>query len=196
MSKRQTTREHILTTAFDVASTEGLDSLTIGQLAKAAGMSKSGVFSHFNSKENLQVAVIEFAGQLFVERVIQPARIEAPDSIEKKLRVLLKHWLEWNQSFQGSCMFLDAWKDKANADSPLQSALQALTRHWLEYLAVQIDKAKSQGEFKPSLDTWQGVYRLYGNYLSCHLFHSLALETDDRQRFWQGIEDMFTEWRV
>ncbi|MGF1684533.1 TetR/AcrR family transcriptional regulator [Photobacterium minamisatsumaniensis] len=196
MNKRQATREHILATAFDVASTDGLDSLTIGQLAKAVGMSKSGVFSHFNSKENLQVAVLEFAGKMFVERVIQPARIDAPDNIEQKLRILLKHWLEWNQSFQGSCMFLDAWKDNVETDSTIQIALQALTRRWLDYLASQIDKAKARNEFKPALDTWQGVYRLYGIYLSSHLFRSLSLETDDHQRFWCGIEEIFTEWRV
>ncbi|OAN18259.1 transcriptional regulator [Photobacterium jeanii] len=195
MSKKKATREHILATAFDVASNSGLDSLTIGTLASVAGMSKSGLFAHFKSKENLQVAVVEFAGAQFVERVIQPARIAEPDNIEKKLRVLFQHWLAWNRSFQGSCMFIDAWKDKADNADLLQNELQALTKRWLEYLAKQIDKAKASGEFRQDIDTWQGVYRLYGIYLSSHLFLSLSLETDDHQRFWQGVEEVFTDWR-
>ncbi len=76
MSKRQITRDRILGSAFELASEDGLESLTIGSLAKASEMSKSGVFAHFNSRENLQIAVIEYAGERFVERVIQPVRLE------------------------------------------------------------------------------------------------------------------------
>jgi AcrR family transcriptional regulator len=102
MSKGRVTREHILSTAFELASKDGLDSLTIGLLAKASGMSKSGLFAHFNSKENLQVAVLEYAGDYFSLHVIQPARLAEPENIEKKLRLLLTNWLSWNQSFQGN----------------------------------------------------------------------------------------------
>lgn len=196
MSKGRITREHILKTAFDLASQDGLDSLTIGQLAKASGMSKSGLFSHFNSKENLQIAVLEYTGEYFAHRVIQPARVAEPESIEKKLRLLLKNWLDWNQSFQGSCMFLDAWKDGSETDDPVQLALVAMTRRWLDYLCRQVEKAKQNGELKPELDTWQFVYRLYGVYLSSHLFRSLSLETAEHQRFWLGIEDLMNESRV
>ncbi|RWX55709.1 TetR/AcrR family transcriptional regulator [Photobacterium chitinilyticum] len=196
MSKGRITRDHILQTAFNLASKDGLDSLTIGQLAKASGMSKSGLFSHFNSKENLQIAVLEYTGEYFAHRVIQPARMAEPESIEKKLRLLLQNWLDWNQSFQGSCMFLDAWKDNSDTDNPVQLALLAITRRWLEYLCRQVEKAKQNGELKPELDTWQFVYRLYGVYLSSHLFRSLSLETDEHQRFWLGIEELMNEWRV
>ncbi|MDO6541187.1 TetR/AcrR family transcriptional regulator [Photobacterium sanguinicancri] len=196
MSKKKATREHILATAFEAASTTGLDSLTIGKLATDVGMSKSGLFSHFQSKENLQVAVVEYTGMLFVERVIQPARIAQTENVEHKLRLLFKHWLAWNRSFQGSCMFIDAWKDNAGeADCALQAALQGMTRRWLDYLVHQLEKGKASGEFRVSIDSWQEVYRLYGIYLSSHLFQSLALETDDHQRFWTGIDSLFNEWR-
>lgn len=196
MNKKQVTREHILQTAFELASTDGLDSLTIGQLAKASGMSKSGLFAHFNSKENLQIAVLEYAGQLFAERVIQPARQAVPMGIEKKLRFLLRLWLEWNQSFQGSCMFLDAWKERGDDDNAVQAALTQVTRRWLDYLHRQIERAKAEGEFVSTLDSWQCVYRLYGVYLSSHLFRSMGLETAEHLRFWQGIDDLFVQWRA
>ncbi|WP_299018046.1 TetR/AcrR family transcriptional regulator [uncultured Photobacterium sp.] len=191
MSKGRTTREHILKTAFELASKDGLDSLTIGQLAKASGMSKSGLFAHFNSKENLQIAVLEYTGEYFSYRVIQPARQVAPKNIETKLRLLLQNWLDWNQSFQGSCMFLDAWKDSCVSQDPVQQTLTDITRRWLNYLCRQVDKAKQSGEFKAGLDTWQFVYQLYGVYLSSHLFRSLSLETAEHQRFWIGIDTLF-----
>lgn len=195
MSKGRLTREHILKTAFDLASINGLDSLTIGQLAKASGMSKSGLFAHFNAKDNLQIAVLEFAGEYFVERVITPVRQAEPASTEQKLRLLFQRWLDWNQSFQGSCMFLDAWKDGASSDDPIQQALAAITRRWLTYLHRQVEKAKDSGEFHAELDAWQFVYRLYGVYLSSHLFRSLGLESAEHHRFWQGIESLMAEGR-
>lgn len=196
MNKKQLTREHILTTAFVIASRDGLDSLTIGELAKAAGLSKSGVFAHFQAKENLQIAVLEFAGLQFMARVIEPTRQVEHATVESKLRQLCAQWLAWNRSFQGSCMFLDAWKDGAKSDDPIQQALVNLTQRWLTYLFRQIEKAKESGEFLSSLDSWQCVYQLYGVYLSSHLFMSLALETEDHQRFWQGIDDLFRQWRA
>lgn len=195
VNKGRVTREHILSTAFELASRDGLDSLTIGQLAKASGMSKSGLFSHFNSKENLQVAVLEYAGDCFSQRVIQPARLAETQTIEKKLRLLLSNWLNWNKSFQGSCMFLDVWKDGRDPDDIVQINLDKTTRRWLDYLHRQLDKGIENGEFKADLDAWQGVYHLYGIYLSSHLFHSLDLETPERDRFWMGVETLLSQWR-
>ena len=74
MKKGKVTKELILQRAFQLASENGLESLTIGELAKQCGMSKSGLFAHFNSKLNLQLSVLEFANQVFAERVIAPAR--------------------------------------------------------------------------------------------------------------------------
>ncbi|MCQ1060360.1 TetR/AcrR family transcriptional regulator [Photobacterium sp. ZSDE20] len=196
MSKKEATRQHILNTAFSLASREGLDSLTIGQLAKASGMSKSGLFSHFNSRENLQIAVLDYAGELFVERVIQPARLQSSESIEQKLRLLLTNWLAWNRSFQGSCMFLDAWTEHGDKEQSVQLRLKAVTKRWLDYLYRQLEQGKRQGEFVVTLDSWQCVYQLYGVYLSSHLFLSMELETDDHQRFWQGVDTLFDQWRM
>lgn len=84
MSKGQNTRHNILTYAFQMASEDGLESLTIGELAKKVGMSKSGLFAHFKSKDNLQVAVLEYANQVFVEKVLAPARLAAPENYETK----------------------------------------------------------------------------------------------------------------
>src|SRR6202166_3301475 len=74
------TREAILARAVDIASAEGLDGLTVGSLAEQLGMSKSGLFAHFGSKEELQLATVEMARQIFIDKVTRPA-IAAPKGI-------------------------------------------------------------------------------------------------------------------
>lgn len=196
MSKGKVTREHILKNAFTIASESGLESLTIGLLAKACGMSKSGLFSHFNSKENLQVAVLEYSGLCFRQRVIEPARDQFPNDIEAKLKLLLTKWLQWNHSFQGSCMFLDAWKDTTESNDSVQKELKKIIQIWVNYLTIQIEKGQSLGVFSADLDPKQAVFQLYGVYLSSHLFYSIEVENQSRDMFWQGVEQLLSQWRV
>ncbi len=195
MKKGKVTKEFILQRAFEIASAEGLVSLTIGELAKQCGMSKSGLFAHFNSKLNLQLSVLEFANQVFTSRVIAPVRELGDDHIESKIRGLLDSWMTWNHSFQGSCMFLDAWNDTAADDCLLQAALRQSINTWLDYLEIQIAKGKESQEFADDLDTNQAIFDLYGQYLSAHVFYSIKGETESQRLFWQGIDNLFARWK-
>ncbi|USD68297.1 TetR/AcrR family transcriptional regulator [Vibrio sp. SCSIO 43136] len=186
----------ILTTAFEIASEQGLESLTIGELAKQCGMSKSGLFSHFNSKENLQIAVLDQANKVFVEKVIAPIRAQEFDCYELKMRCLLESWLGWNHSYQGSCMFLDAWKDGVESDSPIQQKLQQIIAMWIDYLTIQIEKGQSSGEFNVKLDARQATFELYGLYLSAQLFASINGLQTSKDHFWQGVEAIITRWKT
>lgn len=196
LSKKEATRHRILTVAFEFASRHGLESLTIGELAKLADMSKSGLFSHFQSKENLQIAVIEFSGQQFAERVIAPCREANHPTIEAKLRHLLDSWTNWNSAFQGQCLFLDAWREISPADDQVQHALKAITMRWLSYLHVQFEKGVENGEFRADIDCWQKVFEIYGIYLSSQLFRKLDLEDEQGQRFWHGVDQLFIDSRA
>lgn len=195
MGKKQQTREQILNAAFEMASQEGLESLTIGELAKRVGMSKSGLFAHFNSRANLQAAVVMYAGECFAARIIEPCREASHPSIEAKIRHMLDNWLTWNDSFQGSCMFLDAWRESHNDDDPMQQALEGTIKTWLNYLRIQFEKGIETGEFHDDLDCWQTVYELYGLYLSSHLFRTLKLESERALKFRKGIDDLFAKAR-
>ncbi|NGN97229.1 TetR/AcrR family transcriptional regulator [Grimontia sp. S25] len=195
MSKKKQTREQILTVAFEMASRDGLESLTIGELAKQVGMSKSGLFAHFNSRSNLQAAVVMFAGECFAARIIVPCREASHPSIEAKIRHMLDNWLTWNSSFQGSCMFLDAWRESHDEEDPMQQALEGTIKKWLNYLHIQFEKGIESGEFREDLDCWQTVYELYGLYLSSHLFRTLKLESGGAKRFWTGIDGLFNKVR-
>ncbi|EGU44339.1 Transcriptional regulator [Vibrio ichthyoenteri ATCC 700023] len=195
MSKGRLTREVILATAFELASKNGLESLTIGELAKQCSMSKSGLFAHFNSKENLQIAVIEHANQVFIQRVIAPARSLGDDDITHKLKTLLGNWLGWNHSFQGSCMFLDAWKENSSANTPLQVVLKKTVAMWIGYLEIQVTKGIEQGQFRADLDAQQATFELYGLYLSAHLFYSIRGEQVSQGHFWLGIDRLICDWK-
>ncbi len=195
MSKGKATRENILIKAFELASENGLESLTIGELAKQCAMSKSGLFAHFNSKDNLQVAVLEHAKQVFSQRVISPVRQDTQINIEKKLMRLLDNWLGWNHSFQGSCMFLDAWREMGTETPPTQKALRQITETWIEYLCIQIEKGIESGEFRQELDAKQATFELYGLYLSANLFYSLQGKEVSYQHFWQGVTRLIASWK-
>ncbi|CAM2933920.1 TetR/AcrR family transcriptional regulator [Vibrio mytili] len=195
MKKGKVTKELILQRAFQIASEQGLESLTIGELAKQCGMSKSGLFAHFNSKLNLQLSVLEYANQVFTERVIAPVRELGDDNIEHKIRGLLDNWMTWNHSFQGSCMFLDAWNDSAADDCLLQIALRKSIDTWLHYLEIQVIKGKENQEFSEDLEASQAIFDLYGLYLSAHVFYSIKGEQASQKLFWQGIENLFARWK-
>ncbi len=195
MTKGRITREFILTQAFELASVNGLESLTIGGLAKHCGLSKSGLFAHFQSKENLQLALVEFTHHTFVSRVIDPARDLDEQRIEHKLRCLLENWLNWNHSFQGSCLFLDAWKDAQSGRCPLQAALKRTIAMWIDYLVIQIEKGIRNGEFNQALDPKQAAFELYGLYLSAHLFYSIHGKSESDRYFWTAVEQLLHRWQ-
>jgi AcrR family transcriptional regulator len=195
MSKGRVTRDNILIKAFELASENGLESLTIGELAKQCGMSKSGLFAHFNSKDNLQIAVLEHANQVFTERVIVPARLLGDADIESKIKSLLDNWLGWNHSFQGSCMFLDAWKETCIDQSPTQKVLKKTIATWIEYLSIQITKGVTSNQFRADLDPKQATFELYGLYLSAHLFYSIHGEQASYDHFWSGVNRLIESWK-
>ncbi|MBY6195876.1 TetR/AcrR family transcriptional regulator [Vibrio hangzhouensis] len=192
MRKGKLTKEHILNQAFDIASRDGLESLTIGELAKQCQMSKSGLFAHFNSKVNLQVAVVEHADSTFQARVIAPVREQQHQMVRDKLTHLIDNWMSWNHSFQGSCMFIDAWRD--NGQDELQQALRNTIYRWIGYLTIQIEKGVASGEFDAQLDVRQAAFELYGHYLSAHVFYSLVGEQESSQRFWSSVEKSLNSW--
>ncbi|ATL93411.1 TetR family transcriptional regulator [Aeromonas sp. CU5] len=198
MSKGRLTRETILQTAFEQASQQGLESLTIGSLASACEMSKSGLFAHFQSRDNLQIAVLEYAAEVFRLRVIQPVRQQEHQSQHDKLIALLRAWQAWNHCFAGRCMFLDAWtsaQDGHEQTSQVQQAARQLVRFWLDYLARQVVQGQATGEWRQEMDPWRAVYRLYGLYLADQVFNDLELCQDSAHHFWPEVDVLLSSWR-
>jgi AcrR family transcriptional regulator len=155
------TRESILQAAVDLASVEGLEGLTIGRLATELGMSKSGLFAHFGSKEELQLATIEAASDIFVREVIAPAR-EAERGLPR-LVALMDRKLDYLQRrvFAGGCFF-DTVRNEYDSrkPGPVRDAIAEDFRSWRELVANRVRAAQAAGQLDPEADPEQIAFEL------------------------------------
>jgi AcrR family transcriptional regulator len=160
MGKGEETRRDILGSALALASQVGLEGLSIGLLAAEVGMSKSGLFAHFESKERLQLAVLEEANQRFVELVLAPA-LRAPRGTPR-LIALFERWLSWaEQDFMpGGCIFMSAASELDDRPGAVRDLLVSSQRDWQDTLAEAVRIAKREGHFRRDLDEQQLVYEL------------------------------------
>ena len=178
MGKGSETRQLILERAAQTASRSGLDGLTIGQLAGELGLSKSGLFAHFHSKEALQVQTLRHAAELFVDRVVRPA-LKAPRG-EARLRALFERWLAWAEAdvLRGGCLFVAAATELDDLDGPARDELVRQQRDWLELIANVARTGVTEGHFAADLDPEQLAHDLHGVMLAYH--HARRLLRDPR----------------
>jgi AcrR family transcriptional regulator len=141
MAKGTETRDRIVGHALAMASVEGLDALSLGDLAQDVGMSKSGLFAHFRSKEALQLDVLNAAVGKFRQVVIIPALAEPRGA--PRLRALFTKWLGWEQhdSMPGGCVFVHAAFEWDDREGPVRDAVAAFQREWMEFLAGAAQRA-------------------------------------------------------
>lgn len=189
-TKGAETRALILDTALAQASRMGLEALSIGNLAQEVGMSKSGLFAHFDSKESLQLAVLETAVERFVAVVITPA-LKAPRG-EPRVRSLFENWMTWEEAkFQpGGCVFIATANELDDRPGPLRDSLVSSQRDWLEALATAARIAVEEGHFREDLDTRQFAYDLYSIILAFHHFSRLLRDPDASSRARQAFGDL------
>jgi AcrR family transcriptional regulator len=155
------TRESILQVAADIASVEGLEGLTIGRLATELEMSKSGLFAHFGSKEELQLATIDAARQRFVEHVVKPSR--ALPRGRARIERMMTDWLAYfrDDVFAGGCFFHAV---KAEFDSRPDNAVREVVtedvRQFLGFLTREVRKAQEAGDLDPAVEPEQLAFEL------------------------------------
>ncbi len=178
MSKGEDTRQAILDRATALASTAGLEGLTIGKLADELELSKSGLFAHFGSKESLQIAVLENAAARFVEIVVKPA-LRAPRG-EPRLRALFGHWSEWPKKSRlpGGCVFVAAAVELDDRPGPARDCLVRQQRDFLNLIAATVRSAIAEGQFRKDLDVEQFAHDFYAIMLGYH--HAFRLLRDPR----------------
>ena len=154
------TRESILRKAVSIASVEGLEGLTIGTLANTLGISKSGLFAHFGSKEELQLAVVEAARVLFVERVIRPAY--AAHGL-KRLRTLYDKWISYADAndFPGGCFFSAASLEFDDRPGEVRDQIVKLMRMWLGLLEEATRAAQAAREIRKDVDPHQLAFEMH-----------------------------------
>jgi AcrR family transcriptional regulator len=193
MSKGEETRSAVLGHALALASELGLDGVTIGVLADRAGMSKSGLFAHFKSKEALAVAILEEASARFVAAVIAPA-LKKPRG-EPRVRALFDGWLRWSHAefMPGGCVFVQAMAELDDRPGPARERLVATQRDWLDVLTTACRIAKDEGHFAKSADPAQLAHEMvtlaYGHHLLARTLRDPAAEARTRRAFERLLAD-------
>jgi AcrR family transcriptional regulator len=187
MAKGEATREAILDRALAMATRTGLEGLTMGTLAKEVKLSKSGLFAHFQSKEHLQLDVIETAAARFIETVMAPALRERRG--EPRVRALFEHWLAWEDAafLPGGCPFVSMATELDDRPGPIRDRLVGYQRDWLQSLATAARIAMDEKHFRADLDPGQFAFNMYSIALSYHYYSRLlrdpAAETLARKSF-------------
>ncbi|HET7728631.1 MAG TPA: TetR/AcrR family transcriptional regulator [Usitatibacter sp.] len=167
-TKGESTRAQILAAAVQQASAAGFESLTIGALAERTGLSKSGLFAHFGSKLELQMAALDEAGRQFAEQVFLPA-LKAPRGL-KRLRALFDNWITWPERamLKGGCPIDAATREYDHQPGPMRDAVIERQRMLDRELCKTVQLAIDTGELAKDTDPAELAFAIVGIVLGCY----------------------------
>jgi AcrR family transcriptional regulator len=173
-AKSATTKETILSRAVKIASRDGIGGLTIGELAKAVGMSKSGLFAHFGGKDQLQLDVLKLATDKFVEVVMRPA-FAAPRG-EPRIKAMFKNWLEHlndESELPGGSILISASIELDDRPGVLRDFAAQAQKDLIKNIEKAAKLAVQEGHFRRDLDVEQFAWSMYSFVLGYHHFKRL-----------------------
>lgn len=189
MAKGLTTKDIIIQAAFDFTSRFGLESLSIGELAKLVGMSKSGLFGHFNSKEALQMKVLEFTAQSFIRSVVKPSLKSARGTA--RILALSQNWQKWASSkLAGGCPIIAATVEYDDRPGKIRDYLQLLQGEMINTFSRAAKVAIEEKQFKSDLNTEQFAYEFYANMMAFHVFTRLLRDRTAKQKFQYTLDQL------
>ena len=174
------TREAILARAVDIASAQGLEGLTVGSLASQLKMSKSGLFAHFGSKEDLQLATVDFAREIFIKEVTKPA-LTARKGMPR-LWALLERWMDLveKQVFEGGCFFSAASFEFDSRRGVVRDRIAAIMHEWIGALIRAIYQAQKAGHLERKVDPTHLAFEIHAMAMGAHWAHQLL---DDKHAY-------------
>jgi len=192
LTKGEQTRVTILDEALKIASKLGLEGLTIGSLADATGMSKSGLFAHFGSREDLQLAVLEHAAQRYGEKVFVPVL-----KIERglpRLRALFERWLDWalESGLPGGCIMISAAAEYDDRPGPIRDAVIANQHRGNAITQKAVRLAIEEGHLSPDTDPEQISFEMLGIVLAAHNHRRLLGDREARKRALTAFDQLVT----
>ncbi|MBM9618008.1 TetR/AcrR family transcriptional regulator [Streptomyces zhihengii] len=154
------TRRLILRRTVDIASVEGLEGLSLGRLATELGLSKSGVFALFGSKEDLQLATVRAAGRIFLDHVVVPVAELAPGT--DRVWRLCTGWLAYSRDrvFRGGCFFAFVSAEYASREGRVRDAVAAARAEWHSFLERTLSEARQAGELSRDADVPQLAFEI------------------------------------
>jgi AcrR family transcriptional regulator len=192
-AKGLATRELILDHAFELARVGGLEGLSIGTLASGVGMSKSGVFAHFGSREDLQLAVLDLAARRFMANVLVPA-LSSPRGLPR-LRTIVAQWCEWGRKHQSGCVLLTAAGEYDGRDGALHDAVVAQQAGWRRELEKVITQAVAEGHLRADTDATQLAFEIYALMLGLHHDAGLFGFEQARRHTDAAFERLWRSWQ-
>jgi AcrR family transcriptional regulator len=193
--KGEMTRAAILEAALAIARRDGMEGLTIGLLAERLGMSKSGVFAHFGSREDLQLAVLEEYAARFVERVLRPA-VRSSRGLPR-VRAIVDRWLGLlAEELEAGCILVGGASEYDDRPGPLHDALAAIISSWKIELVRALEQAKTCGHLRRDVDVEQMVFEIYGLMLMLHQDARLLHGKDSVRRARWGLQRILDDART
>jgi AcrR family transcriptional regulator len=194
MRKGEMTRAAILDEALQLASRDGLEGLTIGVLADRMNMSKSGVFAHFGSREDLQMEVIKLYHQRFEQEVFFPS-VKEPRGLPR-LVAMFERWVKRvSVEIASGCIYISGAVEYDDRPGPIREQLVAMVQAWQNALLRCVQQAIDCGHLEPDTDAQQLVYEMYGLILALHhdaRFLRIPGATDRARR---GFERLIENYR-
>jgi AcrR family transcriptional regulator len=192
-SDGERSREAILRTAAQLATVEGIGGLSIGRLAQAVGMSKSGLFAHFGSKEELQLATIETARVLYYEQVVDPA-LAAPTGIER-LNGLVENFMQHVQDgvYPGGCFFASVLPELDMQPGAVRDRAFAFTTSWLGHIETAVRDAQAEGAIDPAEEAEQLMFEIEAAMMLANAMFVISQESTPLVRARRAIARRLAE---
>ncbi len=195
MQKGLQTKMTIVDAALGLATRVGLEGLSIGALAEATQMSKSGVFAHFGSREDLQIAVVHQYFKLFQSEVFDPAMIESRGL--PRVRALFANWMKRVAiEIQSGCVFISGAVEFDDRPGPVRDALAASVQTWLAAMNRAIVMARECGHLRPDVDEDQMAFEIHGLILAVHYEARFLKKPGSIERANRGFEHILARYGV
>jgi len=192
--KGAATRELILDHAYELARQDGLEGLSIGALALGVGMSKSGVFAHFGSREELQLALLDAATKRFLDFVVRPA-VQQPRGV-KRLRAILDRWSEWIRIHFNGCVLMSAVVEyDGREEGPLRTRVKEQQSGWRNEVVRAIRQTVEAGDLRADTDAEQLAFELYSVMLGLHHDASLFGFDEAHRHTWAAIDRLLASYQ-
>lgn len=191
--KGRQTKAAIVDAALNLASQMGLEGLSIGALAELTQMSKSGVFAHFGSREELQISVVRAYHQRFEEEVFLPA-LQAARGLPR-LRALFANWMQRVAvEIQSGCIFISGAAEFDDRPGAVRDALVGSVKSWLAALDKAVAQAKQEGHLRADADARQMAFEIHGLILALHYEERFLHNPGSLHRAEAGFEHILARY--
>lgn len=195
MVKGQQTKSAIVDVALRIAAQVGLEGLSIGGLAEAMGMSKSGVFAHFGSRDELQMSVVKEYYARFEEQVFLPA-MQAPRGLPR-VRALFDHWMRFTSvELVSGCIFISGAVEFDDRPGPVRDTLAHAVGTWMDAMTRAVAQARAEGHLRPEADDRQIGFEIHGLILALHYEARFLQRPGSIERARRGFDNILARYGV